>query len=401
MGNIAKFFKSVPGILTAVGIALAGIVGIVSQSTSMVEQCRKFVAAVHPPPPELVKVPKAANLNVLPYQLRNLVGRPDLPYLYWYDIEVENDSKVSVHLKVNYDVTTKYGDVIQCNSPESMVGPKKSIPWHPPTFPRFGQRHVKPGDTLLITWHLIDNIDNTFNPGRTDTTLLLPDNTVDWDLKGPNGEAVPVDFVLASLTAWTVPPIESLAKIVEQLQNGIGRAAVRSSVDRWFASCYRRFFQNPSRNPDFVQVSSAKVTFPGTGRQTIRSFSDILDEHTADPLEAALFLGALSRATYGKRLRLALFAVSESQDQPAAKTILFSWSTDSVSWHAVNLAQANGKGFADNEELASKQVTKLLADHPEIIPALKDPGVFIEKGQQAVALDFVYADKKYQFTASQ
>lgn len=396
MGNIAKFFKSIPGIVTAAGTAVAIIWGIITHS-------KEIVVILFPPKPvsQLVKVLKTEHLNVLPYSLRNLVGLYKPHYLYWYDLEVENRSHFRVNVKVTFEAETlQQGLPIICRPKENNqpVDSHKILKWYPETFLDFGQRHVQPHDVLVIRWHIYE--EDHLIEEETESTELLPGNTVDWDLKAPDGGRVPVDFVLASLTAWTVPPKESLAKIVEELQDGIDRAAVPSSVDRWFASCYRRFFQNPSRNRDFVQVSSANVTFPGTGIKTIHTFSEIRDEHAADSLEAALFLGALSRATYGKRLRLALFAVSESQDQPAAKTILLSWSTDSRSWRAVNLAQANEIGFADNEKLASTQVTKLLGDHPEIIPALNDPGVFIEKGQQAVALDFVHADEKFQFTSS-
>lgn len=390
-GSLAKFLKSTPAIVTAVLTVVAGVAGIISHTTNIVKVLHPEETSIS----QLVAVLKTEHLEVLPYRWRHLVGRADLPYLYWYCIEVQNRSKVRVNLKVNFAAKTREGEVIpSLHSPEYSVDAGKTLKEYPPPILDFGQHKVKPGDALVITWHILDERDSVIKQG-TDQTELLPDNMLDWNLKAPNGDPIPQRLLLASLTAWTMPPKESLTKVLQQLQSGVAPPADPSSVARWFARCYGQFFNNPSG----IHVRPAPIRFPGTGRQTIRTFLEILNDREANRLEAALFLGALSRATYGKRLRLVLFAVPEREDQPTRRTILFSWSTHPRSWHAVSLAEANSTSFESNEQTASKQVTQLLADHPEIIRALRDQGVFPGNGQQVVALDFVRADERFQFTA--
>lgn len=389
-GRVLQFLKSVPGIVTVVVGLVGGIATIISQSQSILK-------VIRPPKTisQLVPKPEVKYLKVLPYRWKSLMARSDLPYLDWYYIQVVNKSNLRLNLNVTFKVTTREGEEIPCKfTPEYSVDPDGTLTEYPPLVLDFGQHQVSLGDTLDIAWHIRDER-GTDLWQDTNHTELLPDNMIDWDARTLDGDSFPTNFLLASLTAWTMPPRESLAKTVEELQQGIGTAALPASVDRWFATAYRRFFNDPSG----LVIIPADAAFPGKGRQTIRTFSEVLNDHEANSVEAALFLGALSRATYGKKIRLVLFAVPESQDRSTAKTLFFSWSTDSNSWHAVSLAEANSSSFESNEQLASRRVAELLANHPEIKRALNDEGVFVEKGQQVVALDFVRADQKYQFSA--
>ena len=135
--------------------------------------------------------------------------------------------------------------------------------------------------------------------------------------------------------------------------------------------------------------------------QTIRTPSQVLEGGEANALEAGLLMAALSRATFRNKVQVALFAMPQDQSQSSLKNILFSWSTDDLTWQAVALAKANSLSFDDNEKSATSQVTKLLAEEPEMLVALKGTGVFLNSSHAIVALNFLRADQTFHMTAWQ
>lgn len=390
--TVWKALRSIPGAVAATAAVLTAMVAIISQSD-------KIKNRFFPPKTlaELVHV-ELTNAPVFPFGLRELAGKK--PYLKWFHITVDNASKYPLPLEVTFEV--RRGPAIEIKGPPVLY----YVPAHDRHYEsdldpniKFLKTYIKPTDILEINYRVYDDqhkvifANNTTRP----EIKLLPDDVIDWTLTSLDGSPVPQKFLLASLTLWTVTADPSVKQLADELRRGIGPHVDMSLATRWFAQSYARVFQDSSQ----IHVMPASIAFPTPGRQTIRKPSRVLRDAVADPLEAALLLGALGRITFRKRLRLVLIAVPVAQDLAGEKNILLSWSVDSLVWHAVSLGQANSLSFKDNERVATSQVVKLLGDESEMLSSLNTTGVFLDKSRPSLALDFLRADQHFHITAWQ
>jgi len=322
----------------------------------------------------------------------------NLTYLRWLDITIDNPSDNRLLLELSFQV--QRGPATEIKNP-NLVRPVEA---HNRTVIRdldpnieFTKDDVQAGDMLQIICRVRDDQTKALVwETTTEPIVLLPENVVDWSLTALDGSPVPQDFMFASLTTWTVTADPAVMRLLDQLQRGLRHGLDRSG-SRWFAQCYARVFHNPSG----VQVSSAPILFPPQARQTVRTPSQVLESGDANVLEAALLIGALSRARFRHKVQLVLFAVPQNQSQSSPKDIFLSWSTDEVTWQAIDLAEANSLSFDDNEKSAAARVMKLLADDPEMSAALKETGVFLNSSHPVLALNFLKADQTFHMTAWQ
>jgi hypothetical protein len=375
------------------------IAAILVATGTIISQSKTIRNLIFPPKPlaDLVDV-NLAYPPILPFRFRDVIGKS--PYLKWFHLKVDNHSGERLHVLVTFRVRRGPATETSRTPFEDYINPHQlNFERDPDPNIEFLRNDVRPNDVLEINYHVFDNEHKVdFSSKTTQPPIdLLPNNEIDWALTALDGSPVPQDFLLASLTTWTVTAEPSVKQRTDQFRREVGQLVDASSVTRWFARCYDQVFHNPSG----IRVSPAPIPFPAPGRQTIHTASQVLDNGQADPLEAALLLGALSRDTFRNRLRLVLFATPEAQGQPAQKSVLLSWSTDSQAWHALDLARANSLSFEDNQKLATDHVGKLLAEQPEILSALDGSGVFFDKARPTIALDFRRADQNFHFTAWQ
>jgi hypothetical protein len=385
------FFTSVPGIVTVVAGLVTAIATIISQSGNIVGHFRPIPR----PASELVKV-KLDYPQVFPFGLRHLMGRS--AYLKWSHVKVENRTNDHLILEMSFQV--RRGPATEIASPpvQYWVDPREvDFERDPDPNIEFTTHEVQADDKLEIICRIVDDQQKALIFDDTRSIELLPENTVDWSLTALDGSPVPQDFLLASLTTWTVTADPTIVKLVEQLRHGTRSGADRPTVTKWFSQSYSRIFQNPSR----VNVSAAPILFPAPARQTIRTPSQVLDRGEANELEAGLLIAALSRARFRNKVQLVLFAVPQNQNQPSLRNILLSWSTDDLNWQAIALAQANSLNFDDNEKSATAQVNKMLAEEPEILAALKGSGIFWTSSHAILGLNLLRADQTYHMTAWQ
>lgn len=386
--KVRKLLTSVPGALGAIAVLLGSIMTILSQSTAI----KNYFF-----PPKGVIESVRVELDypqVFPFTFRSLVG--SIPYLKWFHIKVDNLLNKPLLLEVSFQVRRGPATAIK-SEPAEYTLPAKAKGFERDLDPgiEFLEHDVQPNkDKLEIICRILDDHHNTVFQDTTKPIDLLPNNVVDWALTSLDGSPVPQYFLLASLTMWTVTSESSVRQRTDRLRREVGQLVDTSSVNRWFARCYDQVFHNPSG----IQVSPDPVPFPAPGRQTIRTPSQVLEDGQADPLEAALLLGALGRDTFRNRLWLVLIAAPVALDRPAQKNVLLSWSTDSHAWHALELARANSLSFEENHQLATDHVQKLLAEQPEIMSALNRSGVFIGQTHPTIALDFRRADRNFHIT---
>lgn len=326
------------------------------------------------------------SLTELPFSLKNQMGLH--PFLYWFHIEVDNRSSENLNLIVTFKV--RKGPARVRDVPARYSIPARET-FHEHVDPAFVYlRHDFDEDIPLeITWQIQDDRSKILKQG-TQTTLLLPKNIVKWDLATPEGNPVPKDFLLASLTAWTLSaetlPEERRARLRQSVDPSI---STESLARQWIALCYDGLFGDPSG----LRIMPSRISFPPPDRQRIRTPSQAREANNIDPIEAALLLAALSTNTFEEiGARLVLLAVPEPQGQFGQKAIFLSWSITPDKWQAVKMASVAEMDFEENEKLATAEVTRLLREEPEILEGInQEKGVLIGDLQSVVALDFAKA----------
>ena len=333
--------------------------------------------------------PKRLPVSLI-YSLRAIGDKNPAAGLYWFRVDATNRTKNPFTIKVNFKVNA--GPVMPREGMpfKQTIQPRQHISL--PFDPNFRMTDYKDAADLEVECSAVDDATNRPIGTGTDRKIIhtLPRNVVAWDLTTPDNEPVPQDLLLASLSAWTQHRSPELRDQARQLFNRLPRSLDDEAFAlQWFSISYRKFF----RDPDGFGVIHLQEVF--AGEQEIRVPEDLLRAKRVDPLEAALFLVALSNAVEGDlRVRPVLLALQDEDAAAGGKAIVLAWSTENR-WHGLDLAQAATLTFEQNEPQASRRVAETLATNGTMLDELKRTGVYISEPKQTIAVDLKRAAQHF------
>jgi hypothetical protein len=323
--------------------------------------------------------------KIMPYYLANTL-KESQNYLYW----------------TAYDATNKCSECtnlgITLSSENSDMAKVDSAPFKYSICPNAEMRdaNIDPvlkfmredvSGTLKLHWELV--FQNGKAISQSVPIRILSDNIVYWDLKNPDGENVPFDFILASLTAWTLSPIS------EQGAKYLGPSSPDQSIGEWMESCYEALF---NKKGHLIAVAPYQGPWPPTMKnddsmERIRSPQDSLTVKRIDSVEASLLVSALAYRGFKDTQRLVLVALSSATSD--GKQFLLAWPKTRDSWEAVDMTAPNGVAFEDNLRDATGCLNAALKSAP-IVKELDSRGVYASSDRRVVAIDFVKASQRYQ-----
>lgn len=390
--SFGKFWTTLPGILTAVTAILVGLVSVLGGVRDVVVETQKLFGAVRPSPASAtLTTVKASVPDVFPYGLKYSTGLKD--FFTWFHVQVQNKTRERLQIEIKFRVNSREA-VASNESSIYTVNPGESF-----------SRNVDPNFTFLgdgvppllhpplnVSWTVQDDKGNLLSRDTRDIDVL-PRNMIDWGLRSPNGEPVRRDFLVASLAAWTLTADTKMSDRAETLARHVEPTTdAAASARNWFARCYSEFF----RSPRAVRIVATRDPLLTQDRQTILTASQVLKEGRATPLEAALLVGALSKA--GNRqpgLRLGLLLLPASNQPHGGRITLLWWSTDPGEWQGLDMTRAAELDFRQNEAMATPIIGNCMRERAALRAALDTCGVFFEEEHRILALDFDVAANHY------
>jgi hypothetical protein len=314
-----------------------------------------------------------------PYYLINTFKKNQRnPYIYWTVLAGVNDCLEPKPVEVRFAVRNK------------TVAQATDIPWkrtfkvgekvpREPVDPQFEFLQRAENTTLEVTWEIKDQNTNRTIASDTERIPVISDDYIDWNFKDHEGKNVPADFLLASLTAWSLTPGEVIRSQAKKYFPGPGgQTSPGDSLRQWFSLCYEDLFQGP----EAVKVSPYSEPWPpfgqgGTGLERIRHPREILQIKEANSLEAALLVAALRNGGLKRiRSRLCLFALPQADFYTGLKQFLLSWSVDGLEWYAIDLTDPNKINFNEN------------TSRGDILAGLNERGVVVDNSYHIFAIDF-------------
>lgn len=262
--------------------------------------------------------------------------------------------------------------------------------------------------TIDIKWDITNSLtkkiidQNLFDKPLSITVVSR--NVFCWDLRKGDNQRFPLEFLLASLTAWTEDPgikdIESISSLLQRLEPASGLAEV-DLYHQWFSRCYSVLFES---SPSPLIVRPYNRSWPPSGQdqeadQTIRSPKEILELGQPDSIEAALLIAAIRKSNKyippGSRL-IFLALAKRATTGAGQKDFLLAWSSDDTSWYAIDMTNPNQINFEQNEADTSIRVRDLFNSDNAIMATLKQKGVYINNEVKVLALDFEKAMQVHQ-----
>jgi len=245
-------------------------------------------------------------------------------------------------------------------------------------------------DMLTVTWSIHKSTDKTLIRQGTANIQIIPKFQYCWNLMRYDEQPVSKNFLLACLTAWSQYGDTNLKEFAQKMIKGIQRRDTPDkSTYEWFKTCYSLF-----QCTDGIEITPI-AAFPPTDCQKISPSVNVWEEKLSNPLEAALFIGALTEKSFAYKrfgMRTVMFIFPQTAASPQ-QTFCFSWSVDGVNWKAVNMEHANSMTFEDNEKQTTMKLKSLLEKKAEILNALEEKGVYI--GDATYAVDFKKAAEKF------
>jgi len=230
---------------------------------------------------------EAEILKILPYSLKNTL---ELQEPYWLNITVQNKEKEPVYLKGIFRVQGS-GSIKEGGGQKDIgrvfPGKKETFKINLPVEFLINDDFEEPKN-LDIEWVIEDEKACKVKSG-SGKVIVLPKNMFAWDFAPPGG-AFSEEFLLASLTAWTQKPAKSVKDRAKTLLNTIEGADFENQM--WFKGCYALLQELMQKR----QLIRFKDTFPPQKEKqhVIYTSSQILEGSRPNPLEAALFMKALS-----------------------------------------------------------------------------------------------------------
>jgi hypothetical protein len=324
------------------------------------------------------------------------------PYIYWAVLEGENDCNEPKPVEIRFAVRNK------------TVAQATDVPWKKtfkigekvteftPIDPQFEFLRRIENTTLDVTWEIRDEETNKVIASGTKYIGVLSENYVDWDLKDNEGR-VPVDFLIASLTAWTLAPEEVIrTRAQKYLQESGAPANAAETCRQWLRLCYEDLFHSPKG----IKIQPLTKPWPPLGEkedslQSIKTPAEILQTKKANSLEAALLMAALWNGASGRiESRFCLFVIPKTGGFfTGGKQFILAWSANDSEWHGIDLTDPNKISFDDNEKSISANLNKFLNTRRDALAALDEKGVFVDDKSQILVIDFDKAHEKFSIGA--
>jgi len=324
------------------------------------------------------------------------------PYIYWAVLEGVNDCGEPKPVEIRFAVRNK------------TVAQATDVPWKKtfkigekvseftPIDPQFEFLRKVENTTLDVTWEITDEETNKVIASGTKYVGVLSEKYVDWNLKDHEGK-VPVDFLLASLTAWTLDPGEAVrTRAHKDLPESGAQANAARTCRQWLRRCYEDLFHSP----EGIKIQPLTEPWPPLGKtedslQAIKTPAAILQAKKADPLEAALLMTALGNSVSERiESRFRLFVIPKTGGFfTGGKQFILAWSANDSEWHGINLTDPNKISFDDNEKSVSGNLNKFLNTRRDVRAALDEKGVFVDDKSQILIIDFDRACEKFSIGA--
>jgi hypothetical protein len=379
-----------------IGGAIVPLLAFLITNIDKVEKAHKFVSALFKTAGqchtlEIVTFPK------VPYFLANTL-RQGNQEIYWARLKGKNNCGYPLHVKIKFEVINT--DIAKATDKEYAftVGVKEEKNEEIDPFFEFLQDD--PNTFLRVRCHIIDWKTNDAIRLDTRTIEVISKDTFCWNLKDPTSKEVPLTFLLATLSAWSLNPDEAMKKRARQFLKEASEGVDPSeSSHHWFKSCYSDLFHRPNG----LKVHPYSEPWPpiqegDKSLQRIRNPAQLLNVKHLNSIEAALLISALRNAVSKiLKSRLVLYAMPDPEEKDKGRKHFFlSWSTDGKNWRALDVTDPNQMGFEENRGQATSKVKNLLESESGILSALSSSGVFIDEKKTIFALDFDRASKSFR-----
>lgn len=206
-------------------------------------------------------------------------------------------------------------------------------------------------------------------------------------------EPVPDEFIVASLTAWTVDLHDAVLDTTDRVRDRV-RLAHPEAVDHAYVgqvveTAYRMLFHGAPAPR--LRVTRSRVDFPQ--RRAVSLPSQLLEgaprtTRSVDALEAALALGAVVRELFeGSRFGLAFVPAAGA---PLRKAVYFVWWEHGDDARALDLGAA-AQPFADNAASATAALAAALGPLAARIESLRADGVDYVDAESPITIDVLGA----------
>jgi hypothetical protein len=346
---------------------------------------------------------KCANFEIrtfaqIPYYLVNTIKKQQGERIYWAFLAGENRCKNPVNIKVKFEVINR--EIASTSGKDQPFTIRSGETKSQSIDPDFKFYRDDVDTPIKVRWEILNWDTNKPLKGDTPTIELVSKKYVYWNLKDPSEKFLPLDFLLASLSAWALNPDEPTRERSKEFLKEIDPAIDScESYRRWLKRCYTDLFFSATR----LYVRPYLEPWPPTGegqegKQIIRSPMEILDTRDPNSLEALLLISAFREVSC--RIvdsRLALFALpTRDEGKAGVKRFLLSWSIDGKDWFAIDMTNPHTLSFEENETRTTSELKDLLKSSEQILLALNKNGVFIDKERKILALEFDKAARSYQ-----
>jgi hypothetical protein len=364
----------------AVITTLAGLIGGAQQIVG-------FFSSLFKTALEKQVIVETKHFKVVPVSLINTIGSQD--YLYWFHLKAQNktDRPVSLTLSLtpinapipeasrNTTLTLKGNESIS-----RMVNPEIKL------------LHLDDPQPLQVNLRTL--VDLHPLSGDLVSISLLPRNEVDWALQSPDGQPLPREFLLASLTAWIQAPEDNVKALAKQLFAGVDvNLEFPALVRKWIEQCYNLALRDHTK----LKLRPPEGGFPPRGQQTINTPGEVLESGSASPLEATLLVAAMTRVVRGRyEGRFAMVVLPENGASGELRDYYLAWLVAGLDdWEAIGISRAPSTAFRENLAAATTRIRGLFRGNQDLVQRLGDSGAFIQDNVPVVALDFNAAKRKY------
>jgi hypothetical protein len=372
-----SFWRTLPGLITAITALVSALTGLIV-AISDIDMGLNSSSGKHN------YIINTKSFETFPFYLKNMVSRQD-DFLYWVHFDMENKSKDPLLIDIQFEVLK--GPATVNPKPLSYTVYRK-MPLSQEINPPFEFLKDDIDGELKVKWIIKDTEGNILHQD-TKVISVLPKNMIDWDLTKPDGEPLPHDFLIASLSSWTITMEQSVKDRAELLLKNISVDNFSLFASSWFKTCYENLFHHSQG----INIIPALNTFPMKGRQRIKTPLQVLEQKQATPLEAALLVAALSRHTPVRSGTKVILFVRSEAEKP--KDVIIAWYTSPDNLKAFTLNRASESGFDENEQVTTGHINNLLAGQQGIVEELENRGVYIDENRSTVALYFDRAENYY------
>jgi len=321
----------------------------------------------------------------MPLSLTNAIGADSFPY--WLKLTVANKCKDRVALKMNWDVK-QYPPkpVIQFSdgekeAPFKVASGETQSKIYDLSLERFSNDFPTKMD-ITVSWEVLDEQKLQIDTARAKIRLLPPD-VYKWDLLDATDNAVPSDFVLASLTNWVRTLSDNKAKIAKVIEASLGD---KTKPGNWIERAYQEMF---GVEPP-IRLVEGGYQFPPAVPRRILPPHEVLSGLEGDALEIALTMAAIAVEGASRGDKIGLVIISGVEGDSGEAQFLLAWETGQGKWRAIDTAKVNTQSFEENVEQASQRLTQVMSD-PELADALGTKGAYVNKKATVFAVEFMEA----------